>query len=81
VGPTTYYGVHIPLKDGSDSRVGIVSMSLPMTTVSQTVQLINRVVLPLLLGGITLLLVVFILLLRFVVIAPLKNTASTAEAV
>ncbi|MDR1626300.1 MAG: methyl-accepting chemotaxis protein, partial [Spirochaetia bacterium] len=32
-------------------------------------------------GGITALLVVFILLLRFVVIAPLKNTASTAAAV
>jgi methyl-accepting chemotaxis protein len=77
----TYYGVHIPLKDGSNSRVGIVSMSLPMTTVGQTVQLINRVVLPLLLGGITALLLVFILLLRLVVIAPLKNTASTAAAV
>jgi methyl-accepting chemotaxis protein len=81
VGGATYYGVHIPLKDGSGSRVGIVSMSLPMTTVGQTVQLINRVVLPLLLGGIVLLLVVFILLLRFIVIAPLKNTASTAAAV
>jgi methyl-accepting chemotaxis protein len=81
VGGTTYYGVHIPLKDGSGSRVGIVSMSLPMTTVRQTVQLINRVVLPLLLGGITLLLAVFILLLRFVVIAPLKNTASATAAV
>jgi methyl-accepting chemotaxis protein len=81
MGDITYYGVHIPLKDGSGSRVGIVSMSLPMTTVHQTVQLINRVVLPLLLGGIILLLAVFILLLRFVVIAPLKNTASTAAAV
>jgi methyl-accepting chemotaxis protein len=81
VGATTYYGVHIPLKDGSGSRVGIVSMSLPMTTVRQTVQLINRVVLPLLLGGITLLLAVFILLLRQLVIAPLKNTASIAAAV
>ncbi|MDR1411203.1 MAG: cache domain-containing protein, partial [Spirochaetaceae bacterium] len=81
VGDTTYYGVHIPLKDGSDSRVGIVSMSLPMTTVGQTVQLINRVVLPLLAGGIMLLLAVFILLLRVVVISPLKNTASTAAAV
>jgi methyl-accepting chemotaxis protein len=81
VGGTTYYGVHIPLKDGSGSRVGIVSMSLPMTTVGQTVQLINRVVLPLLLGGITLLLVVFILLLRMVVIAPIKHTASTASSV
>jgi methyl-accepting chemotaxis protein len=81
VGDTTYYGVHIPLKDGSGSRVGIVSMSLPMTTVGQTVQLINRVVLPLLLGGITVLLVVFILLLRMVVLAPLENTASTAVAV
>jgi methyl-accepting chemotaxis protein len=80
-GGTTYYAVHIPLKDGSGSRLGIVSMSLPMTTVGQTVQLINRVVLPLLLGGITLLLAVFILLLRVVVIAPLKNTASTAQAV
>jgi methyl-accepting chemotaxis protein len=81
VGGTTYYGVHIPLKDGSGSRLGIVSMSLPMTSVGQTVQLIDRVVLPLLLGGIALLLIIFILLLRFVVIAPLKNTASTAAAV
>jgi hypothetical protein len=81
VGGVTYYGVHIPLKDGSGSRVGIVSMSLPMTTVGQTVQLIDRVVLPLLLGGITALLLVFILLLRLVVIAPLKHTAVTAAAV
>ncbi|MDR2303585.1 MAG: methyl-accepting chemotaxis protein [Treponema sp.] len=81
VGDTRYYGVHIPLKDGSGSRVGIVSMSLPMTQVRQTVQLINRVVVPLLLGGIALLLIVFTLLLRFIVIAPLKRTASTAAAV
>jgi methyl-accepting chemotaxis protein len=81
VGGTTYYGVHIPLKDGSGSRLGIVSMSLPMTTVGATVALINRVVLPLLLGGIAALLAVCILLLRFVVIVPLKNTASTAAAV
>jgi methyl-accepting chemotaxis protein len=81
VGGTTYYGVHIPLKDGSGSRIGIVSMSLPMTTVGQTVQFIDRVVLPLLLGGIALLLVVFILLLRVVVIAPLKNTAATSAMV
>jgi methyl-accepting chemotaxis protein len=81
VGDTTYYGVHIPLKDGSGSRVGIVSMSLPMASVLETVGLINRVVLPLLLGGIALLLVVFILLLRFVVISPLRQTASTAAAV
>jgi methyl-accepting chemotaxis protein len=81
VGNTTYYGVHFPLKDGSGSRVGIVSMSLPMTTVGQTVQMINRVVLPLLAGGIALLLVVFILLLRLVIIAPLKHTAATAAAV
>jgi methyl-accepting chemotaxis protein len=80
-GGRTWYGVHIPLKDGSGSRLGIVSMSLPMTTVGQTVQLINRVVLPLLLGGITALLAVFILLLRFVVITPLKKTAATAAAV
>jgi methyl-accepting chemotaxis protein len=81
VGNTIYYGVHFPLKDGSGSRVGIVSMSLPMTTVGQTVQLINRVVLPLLAGGIALLLVVFILLLRLVVLAPLKHTAVTTAAV
>jgi methyl-accepting chemotaxis protein len=81
VGDIVYYGVHIPLKDGSGSRVGIVSMSLPMTSVRQTVQLIGRVVVPLLFGGIALLLIIFILLLRFVVIAPLKQTASTAAAV
>jgi methyl-accepting chemotaxis protein len=76
-----YYGLHIPLKDGSGSRVGIVSMSLPMTQVRQTVQLINRVVVPLLLGGIALLLVVFVLLLRGLVIAPLRNTAAATSAV
>jgi methyl-accepting chemotaxis protein len=81
VGDATYYGVHIPLKDGSGSRVGIVSMSLSMATVGQTVQLIDRVVLPLLAGGIGLLLLVFILLLHLVVISPLKRTAATAAAV
>jgi methyl-accepting chemotaxis protein len=80
-GNIEYYGVHIPLKDGSGSRVGIVSMSLPMTQVRQTVQLVDRVVVPLLLGGIALLLVIFVLLLRFVVLAPLKNTALTTQAV
>ena len=81
VGDVTFYGVHFPLKDGSGSRLGIVSMSLPMTSVRQTVQLINRVVVPLLSGGIALLLVIFILLLRGIVIAPLKHTASTTSAV
>ena len=81
VGGVTYYGVHFPLKDGSGSRVGIVSMSLPMTSVHQTVQLINSVVVPLLSGGIILLLVIFVLLLRKVVIVPLRRTASDAAAV
>jgi methyl-accepting chemotaxis protein len=80
-GGAVYYGVHIPLKDGSGSRVGIVSMSLPMAAAGQTVQLINRVVLPLLLGGIGVLAAVFMLLLRMVVIAPLKRTAAAAAAV
>ncbi|MDR2797673.1 MAG: methyl-accepting chemotaxis protein [Treponema sp.] len=77
----TYYGVHFPLKDSSDSQVGIVSMSLPMTPVDATVGLVNRVVIPLLLGGILLLLGVFLLLLRGIVIAPLKSTASTTAMV
>ncbi|MDR3249257.1 MAG: methyl-accepting chemotaxis protein [Treponema sp.] len=81
VGGINYYGVHFPLKDGSGSRVGIVSMSLPMTAVEATVQLISRVVIPLLLGGITVLLVVFVILLRQIVIAPLKKTASVTAAV
>jgi methyl-accepting chemotaxis protein len=74
-GDIKYYGVHFPLKDGSDSRVGIVSMSLPMTAVDATVQLISRVVLPLLFGGIVVLLAVFVILLRQIVIGPLKKTA------
>jgi methyl-accepting chemotaxis protein len=81
VGGLTYYGVHFPLKDGSDSRLGIVSMSLPMTSVGQTVALINMVVLPLLSGGIAALLVIFILLLRGIVIVPLRKTAANAAAV
>jgi methyl-accepting chemotaxis protein len=80
-GGVTYYGVHFPLKDGSDSQVGIVSMSLPMTSVRETVGLINRVVAPLLLGGIAALVAIFVLLLRGIVILPLKHTASTARAV
>jgi methyl-accepting chemotaxis protein len=80
-GGLRYYGVHFPLKDGSGSRVGIVSMSLPTTSVWQTVRLINLVVIPLLLGGIAILLVVFILLLRGIVIAPLRHTASTVASV
>jgi methyl-accepting chemotaxis protein len=76
-----YYGVHFPLKDGSGSRLGVVSMSLPMTPVSQTVQLINSVVIPLLSGGIILLLLIFTLLLRGIVIAPLKYTAATTASV
>ncbi|MDR2633236.1 MAG: methyl-accepting chemotaxis protein [Treponema sp.] len=77
----TYYGVHFPLKDGSDSRVGILSMSLPMSSVDATVALVNRVVLPLLLGGILLLLGVFLLLLRLIVIHPLKATAAATAQV
>ncbi|MDR0585052.1 MAG: methyl-accepting chemotaxis protein [Treponema sp.] len=80
-GGITYYGVHFPLKDGSDSQVGIISMSLPMTSVAETVALINRVVIPLLLGGIVFLLVIFILLLRGIVIRPLKSTAKITAAV
>ncbi|MDR2470819.1 MAG: methyl-accepting chemotaxis protein [Treponema sp.] len=81
VGDMTYYGVHFPLRDGSGSRVGIVSMSLPTTQVKAALQLINRVVVPLLSGGIVLLLFIFIFLLRSIVIAPLKFTASTVHAV
>ncbi|MFP3089752.1 methyl-accepting chemotaxis protein [Treponema sp. TIM-1] len=76
-----YYGIHFPLKDFSDSRVGIVSMSLPMTSVEETVGLINRVVGPLMFGGIAILLVVFFLLLRFIVITPLRSTASVTASV
>ncbi|MDR0451394.1 MAG: HAMP domain-containing protein, partial [Treponema sp.] len=76
-----YYGIHFPLKDFSDSRVGIVSMSLPMTEVEETVALINRVVVPLMFGGIAILLVVFFLLLRLIVIGPLKSTASVTASV
>ena len=81
VGDITYYGVHFPLKDGADSRVGIVSMSLPMTTVDATVSMVSRVVIPLLLGGFLLLLVVLLLLLRGIVIRPLKTTAATTAEV
>ncbi|MDR3174659.1 MAG: methyl-accepting chemotaxis protein [Treponema sp.] len=81
VGGVEYYGIHFPLKDFSDSRVGIVSMSLPMTSVQETVALINRVVVPLMFGGIAALLVVFFLLLRFIVLSPLKSTASVTASV
>jgi methyl-accepting chemotaxis protein len=81
VGDTTYYGVHFPLKDGADSRVGIISMSLPMTTVDNTVAMVTRVVIPLLLGGFLLLLVVLLLLLRGIVIRPLRTTAVTTAEV
>jgi methyl-accepting chemotaxis protein len=81
VGGIEYYAVHFPLKDGSDSRVGIVSMSLPMTSVEETVGLINRVVIPVILGGMVILLTVFIFLIRGIVIAPLKSTASITAAV
>ncbi|MDR3161593.1 MAG: methyl-accepting chemotaxis protein [Spirochaetaceae bacterium] len=80
-GGVEYYGIHFPLKDFSDSRVGIVSMSLPMTEVQATVALINRVVVPLMFGGIAILLVGFFLLLRFIVISPLKSTASVTASV
>jgi methyl-accepting chemotaxis protein len=76
-----YYGVHFPLKDGSGSRVGIVSMSLPMTAVDSTVRIISRVVIPLLCGGILALLVIFVILLQRIVISPLKKTASITAAV
>ncbi|MDR2210477.1 MAG: methyl-accepting chemotaxis protein [Spirochaetaceae bacterium] len=80
-GGVNYYGIHFPLKDFSGSRVGIVSMSLPMTEVQETVALINRVVIPLMFGGIGILLVVFFLLLRFIVITPLKSTAAVTASV
>ncbi|MDR3247548.1 MAG: methyl-accepting chemotaxis protein [Treponema sp.] len=80
-GGVTYYGVHFPLKDGSGSQVGIVSMSLPTTAVDATVQLISRVVIPLLCGGIAVLLVVFVILLYKIVIAPLKKTAAVTATV
>jgi methyl-accepting chemotaxis protein len=77
----SYYGIHFPLKDGSGSRVGIVSMSLPMAAVDSSVQIISQVVIPLLCGGIALLLTIFVILLQRIVIAPLKKTASVTAAV
>jgi methyl-accepting chemotaxis protein len=79
IGDTTYYGVHFPLKDGSDSQVGIVSMSLPMTEVAEAVHLINSVIVPLLAAGIAILFVIFIALLLFQVILPLKKTATATQ--
>jgi methyl-accepting chemotaxis protein len=76
-----YYGIHFPLKDGSGSRVGIVSMSLPLAAVDSTVRIISRVVIPLLFGGIALLLAIFVILLQRIVIAPLKKTAAVTAAV
>jgi methyl-accepting chemotaxis protein len=60
--------------------VGIVSMSLPMTEVEETVQLVNQVIVPLLVAGIVILLVLFLVLILFVVIAPLKKTAKVTHS-
>jgi methyl-accepting chemotaxis protein len=73
-----YYAIHFPLKDSAGSRVGIVSLGLPISSVYDRVHAINRVVIPILIAGVILLFAVFSFLFRAIVIVPLRLTAEAA---
>jgi methyl-accepting chemotaxis protein len=74
-----YYALHFPLRDSSGSKIGILSMGLPISSVYETVTVLNRVIIPLLIGGIILLFAVFVFLFRSIVISPLTITAEAAN--
>ncbi|MDR2518514.1 MAG: methyl-accepting chemotaxis protein [Spirochaetaceae bacterium] len=74
-----YYAIHFPLNDSSGSRVGIISLGLPISSVYDRVHALNRVIIPILIGGIILLFGVFSLLFRNIVIVPLRFTAEAAS--
>jgi methyl-accepting chemotaxis protein len=54
-------------------------MSLPMTEVEDSVQMVSQVIVPLLAAGIAFLLLFSVLMIRFLVVAPLKKTAKTTH--
>jgi methyl-accepting chemotaxis protein len=74
-----YYALHFPLEDSSGSKIGILSMGLPISSVYERVTVLNQVIIPLLIGGIILLFAVFVLLFRSIVISPLTITAEAAN--
>jgi methyl-accepting chemotaxis protein len=74
-----FYAIHIPLRDSSGSRIGILSMGLPVSSVYRMVRVLDGVVIPLFTGGTLLLFIILIILTRFVVIQPLNVTAAAAD--
>jgi methyl-accepting chemotaxis protein len=74
-----YYAIHFLLKDSSDSRIGIVSLGLPISSVYERVDELNRVIVPIFAGGIFLLFGIFTFLFRFIVITPLRITAAAVN--
>ncbi|QQO08794.1 methyl-accepting chemotaxis protein [Breznakiella homolactica] len=74
-----YLAVHIPLRDLSGSVIGIVSMGLPVSSVYEIARVLNSVIIPLLIVGITLLFVLLVIMFRNIVMLPIRATAAAAE--
>ena len=74
-----YYAFHIPVKDSSGSRIGILSMGLPISSIYERVNALNQVVIPVVIGGLLLLFGIFVFLFEIIIIAPLRVTAKATD--
>ncbi|MDR2535474.1 MAG: methyl-accepting chemotaxis protein [Treponema sp.] len=74
-----YYAIHFPLKDSSGSRIGILSLGLPISSVYERVNVINQVIIPIIICGVLALFGIFVLLFRAIVIKPLRITAAAVN--
>ncbi|MDR0525649.1 MAG: methyl-accepting chemotaxis protein [Spirochaetaceae bacterium] len=70
-----YYAVHFPLKDSSGSRIGILSLGMPVSSIYERMEAVNKMIIPIVIAGILLLFGIFTALFRSIIIAPLHITA------
>ena len=74
-----YYAIHVPFYDSQGSRVGIVSMGMPISSVYAIVRVLNQVVIPLFVGGMVILFGIFALLFRNIVMVPLNHASKATK--
>ncbi len=74
-----YYAIHTPFFDSQEKIIGILSLGMPISSVYEIVNVLNRVVIPLLLGGMVLLFGGFALMFRKIVMVPLDAASKATK--
>ncbi|MDR0563286.1 MAG: methyl-accepting chemotaxis protein [Spirochaetaceae bacterium] len=75
-----YYAVHFPFKDSSGSRVGILSLGMPVSSIYERMEEANKMIIPIVIGGILALFGIFTALFRSIIIRPLHITAEAISS-